>query len=415
MRDAVAVAERWVAALELELPAAVALRRELHASPRLSGDEHDAAAFIERELRDVLSLETVADAGRIGRLEAAAPASPAASPAVAVRAELDALPVAERTGAAFASTNGAMHACGHDVHQAALVALVRSAARAGLPFALAPMLQPREETYPSGALDILESGALERLDVRHVIGAHVHPGVPAGSVAVGDGYINAAADEVRISISGRGGHGAYPHEAQDPVAAIAQIALSLQETVRRTVSPMNPALVSIGTLIAGEGAANVLPADSFLRATVRTTDARDREAIAVAIERLATHTALAFGVEATVEVGRGEPVLLNDARIALGAEHWLGVMGVPVDPPMRSLGADDFSYFTEALPSIMMFAGVREPDRADMPALHDARFLPDDRAVRTVALAMLAGCLSAAEALAGGPAAPHLPVAPRGA
>jgi amidohydrolase len=389
------LAQRWNRALERELPAAIALRRDLHRAPCLSGAEHPAARRIADALHDLVQFDTVADAGGVGRL------GPAAGPAVGIRAELDALPVTELSGAPYASTNGAMHACGHDVHQAALVALVRAADGLDLPLGIVALLQPREESYPSGALDMVESGVLDRFEVAHVIGAHVHPGVRLGAVASGAGFINAAADEIEIRVSGRGGHAAYPHEATDTVAAIAQIATAIPEVVRRTVSPLRPAIISIGTLSAGEGAANVLPAEARIFATMRTTDPSDREPLFDAVRHMAERVAGAYGARADVTRVEGEPALINDAALASGADDWLARLGVDGAEPMRSLGADDFSYFCAAVPSLMMFVGVDTPGHDPQPSLHDARFLPDDAAVAAVARALLAGYLAAAERILG--------------
>ncbi|MFF2273998.1 M20 family metallopeptidase [Agromyces sp. NPDC058136] len=389
------LASLWNIALDREVPAAQQLRRELHARPCVSGREHEAMAQLELALSEYVSLDPVADTGAIGRI------GPAEGPSIAVRSELDALPMTERTGVPFAAGNGAMHACGHDVHQAALVALLRAAKGLELPLGLVAMFQPREESYPSGALDIVEAGTLERLSIAHVIGAHVHPGVRSGAVASGGGFINAAADEIEIRVTGRGGHAAYPHEASDTVAAIAQIALAIPEVVRRTVSPLRPAIISIGTLAAGEGAANVLPAEARIFATMRTTDPADRLALARAVDETAQRIAESFGTSASTRRIEGEPVLVNDPELAAGADDWLTRLGIDGAEPMRSLGADDFSYFCDAVPSLMMFAGVQTAGHDPQPGLHHPSFLPDDDAVGLVARALLAGYLAAAERVLG--------------
>lgn len=388
----------WLAAVESGLDHALLLRRRIHTAPEVSGSERQTSDLIGAELSGLLSLDPIAGTGLIGRI------GPAQGPAVGIRAELDALPVIERTSADFASTNGAMHACGHDVHMAALVAVLRAVPevrrRLGseLPVALAPVFQPREETYPSGALDILAEDGLALRSIAHMIGVHVHPGIALGHVAIGDGYINAAADEARITVHGRGGHGAYPHDAADPVAAISNIALSLPEIVRRTVGPMSAAVVSVGTIQVGAGAANVLPREGHIRATVRTTSAAERERLHAAIRMLANGIALAYGLVADVEIVIGEPVLLNDAELAPRFAARVAGLGAEVASPMRSLGADDFSYFTEAVPSVMSFVGTGEGGD-DGPSLHDSTYLPPERAVLDVARTMIAGYLAGAESI----------------
>ncbi len=393
MRDDIgALGERWLAALERELSGAEELRRVLHAHPNGSGTEEETSVRLALELQGIMSFHRSADMGRVGRT------GPREGPSVALRAELDALPVVEGTGAPFAAVNGFMHACGHDVHQAALVAVVRAAAGLDLPFGLVALLQPREETYPSGALDMAAEGVLEKERVAHVIGAHVHPGVPVGALAVGGGFINAAADEIDIRLRGRGGHAAYPHNGSDPVAAAAHIALALPELVRRHTSPLNPAIVSIGTLQIGNGAANVLPSTAHIRATARTTDVADRARLHGAIAAAAAQIAGGFEVAAEIEVTEGEPILINDVGLADRVGDIVARLGVESTGPMRSLGADDFSYFAEIVPSVMLFVGVETEGVAGL-SLHDPRFLPTDRAVRDVARALIVGYLAAADLL----------------
>lgn len=381
---------QWLAALEPELPGALDLRRQVHADPHLSGLEEPTAGRVEAALG--IPMERVATTGRAGRI------GPVDGPAVLLRAELDALPLIEATGVSFASASGRMHACGHDVHLAAVVAVVRAATHLELPLGLVPLLQPREETYPSGAQDVIASGLLGRQRVAAAIGAHVHPGVPPGQVATGAGVVNAAADEIEIVLTGNGGHGAYPHSAADPVSALGHIVLGLPEVVRRSVSPMHPATVSVGHVQAGEASANVLPSQARLLATMRTTDARDRETIAAHVQRLAEHQARAFGVTAEVLITAGEPVLFNDPDLVDLVDAWLERTGVEPTEPMRSLGADDFSFFGELVPSVMCFVGVRvSGHEEDPPSLHHPRFLPVDEAVGDVARALIAGYLAAAE------------------
>ncbi|MGO2861637.1 MAG: M20 metallopeptidase family protein [Brevibacterium sp.] len=385
----------WIDAVEADLEYAQDLRRRIHASPEVSGSEYATADLVSAELSGLLTMTSVAGTGRIGRI------GPAGGPAVGIRAELDALPVIEATSASFASTNSAMHACGHDIHMAALVALIRTVPRIreltglDLPAALAPVFQPREETYPSGALDIVSEEGLERCSIAHMIGVHNHPGVPLGQIAIGEGYINAAADEVHITVHGRGGHGAYPHDAADPVAGVSNIALALPEIVRRTIGPMSAAVVSVGTIRVGDGAANVLPQTGRISATIRTTSAQERTKIHTAIGTMAEGIALAYGLEAEVELINGEPVLLNDADLAARFAKQTEGLGAQLAAPMRSLGADDFSFFSEAVPSAMSFVGTGQQGAS----LHDATYLPPERSILDVARAMIAGYLAGAESL----------------
>lgn len=362
------------------------LREELHRQPTLSGREEPAAAWIAE--RFPVALEMIAETGRIGRI------GPAAGPAIAVRAELDALPLDERTGATFAATNGAMHACGHDVHQAALIVLSRAAAELDLPYALVPFLQPREEAYPSGALDIVREGALEARGVAAVLAAHVHPRIPRGAVATGKGPTNAAADEICVVVHGRGGHGAYPHEAANPIGVLSQIVVGLPEVVRRTVSPMHPAVLTVGRFWAGD-ASNVIPADGSFSGTLRTMDRADRARVHAALRNYVEAQALSFGVTAEITITTGEPVLENDPELVDRVDEQLVAAGFELSEPMRSCGADDFSFYSERIPGVMAFVGVETEDVSPQPSLHHAAFLPDPDAVARVAVALAAAYLGA--------------------
>nr|WP_280527306.1 M20 family metallopeptidase [Corynebacterium lizhenjunii] len=379
--------DQWLRELDAVLPRAVALRHEIHSNPCLSGAEEPTVELFEQW--SGLKLERVAQTGGLVRI------GQPTGPAIALRADLDALPVQEQTGWSWESRNpSVMHACGHDVHLGALFAVVESARGIDLPVSMVGILQPREETYPSGALDITETGRLKELEVQHVIGAHVHPQLPLGSVACDAGFINAAAGEIEIHISGAGGHGAYPHHANDVAAVTAQIALGLNEVVRRNLNPMDPAVVSIGTISVGDGAANVLPEQGRILATVRGISLENNGLLADKIRQFASSVACGLDCVAEVDYAQGEPELVNDAELAAAFGILRKEFGLEAAASMRSLGADDFSFYSRDLPSIMCFVGVGDETAS---SLHDPRFLPGDEAVGCVARALICGFLAAAQ------------------
>ena len=369
-----------------QLADAVLLRHELHADAEPSGSEHRTAARVAAALGDS-DAATVAGTGRILRI------GPEAGPCIAIRAELDALPILEQTGAPWASRTGAMHACGHDVHMAALVAVARAARavhrQAGLPAALLAVLQPREEAPPSGALDIVASGLLEAQQPRAVIAVHLQHQLPAGTVAAPAGTVNAASDDFEIRVEGTGGHAGYPQLAADPVLALCQTVVALQQIVSRRTDPTHAAVVSVGALEAGQ-APNVIPPAAVARGTLRALDQSDRAGLHKALHEIVEHTCLAHGCRGTVTIDEGEPALVNDERLATASWPWLREAGFAVDTSFRSCGADDFSYYARCAPTLMMFLGTGGP-----VTLHDPRFLPDDAMVGQVASAMLAGYLGA--------------------
>lgn len=380
--------DELLAGVRRELPAAVDLRHELHADARVSGREADTAKRLMRMLEQ--PVVPVADTGFLVRT------GPADGPAAALRAELDALPIAEQTAAPWASTNGAMHACGHDVHMAALIAVTRAARRIALPAALVSLFQPREEAYPSGASDIVAGGELERQQVRAVLAVHVQPAVPAGRISAGSGPVNAAADEFEVVIHGRGGHGAYPHRALNPVPVLAQVVTGLDQLVVRLVDPTHPAVLTIAAVSAGDSA-NVVPDTARLRGMMRTTTESDRTRLVAEIQNSAHHIAQAHGARAEVVVTHGEPILVNDPGLARHTERLLAKSGLPVcADPFRSCGSDDFAFYSAVCPILMMFLGVRtEGVDGPEPALHHPRFLPPDEAIGQVATAMCAGYVGA--------------------
>ncbi|MGW7531449.1 M20 metallopeptidase family protein [Amycolatopsis sp. NPDC054798] len=381
--------ERWRAALAEELPAAIELRHRIHADPRASGDEDDTARTVAAALGEG---ERVAKTGRLIEISAPHP-----GPAVALRAELDALPVIERTGVEWAAKTGLMHACGHDVHLAALTAVCRAARRVELPRPLFAILQPREETSPSGALDLVESGILEERGIDTVIGAHVQPRLPYGVVSAAPGPVNASTDEFEVVLQGQGGHAGYPHLLRDPVLALSQVVVSLQQVASRRIDPMHGAVCTIGRLSAGT-AANVVPNTASAFGSLRLMRASDRERALEALDEVVHATARAYGCTADLRISPCEPVLVNDPALAASARVWLERGGADVDTDFRSFGADDFAHYCgDGVRGLMLFVGLGET--AGAPSLHGETFLPEDAAVGQVADALLAGYLAAASDL----------------
>src|SRR5499427_4054072 len=380
-----------------EVPAAVALRRELHASPELGGHETRTASRVAAALGEPGAPSVTT--GRLVRIGAAS------GPSVAIRAELDALPLPEQTPVAWASRNGASHACGHDVHLAALTVAGRAVRRVGGPLPLVAVLQPREESYPSGAQDMVGSPQLEAQDVRAMVGVHVHPDIARGQVSVGPGPGNAAYDEVTITVRGRGGHAAYPHETRDPVLAAAHVILALQHLISRRTDPMHAAVLTIGTVQAG-AAANVVPERVVLTGSLRTFEPTDRASLWSAVGATARATAEAYECTAQASFTKGEPVLDNDPALAAAAAACLAQAGFGVVESLRSCGSDDFAYYGTRYPALMMFAGVGQPGAPDAPGLHHPAFLPREEAVADVARAMLAGYVAVCSVVLPGAAGP---------
>ena len=376
-------------AIAKELADACELRRTIHRSPDLSGEEGTTRDRMLAAL-DSNRVTLVAETGALVRCEVPG----AADRAVAVRAELDALAVHESTGAPFASEHdGIMHACGHDIHLAALYALTRALGRVGGPAPLVAILQPREEAVPSGARDIIDAGALSEIDCQAVIGAHVQPRLAIGTVGCAVGLVNASCDEFEIVVHGVGGHAAYPHTTRDPVAVVAQIVTGLSALRAREVDPVDLALIAVTVLEAGT-APNVSPDGARAAGTIRAGTDSSRTRMLDSLETLVDGVSEGYGCTASVTITPCDPALKNDRQLAEGAGAMLENSGVTVVRDMASAGADDFAFYGTRVPSLMMFVGVAEQK---LGRLHAADFLPPDRATEDVARAMFAGYLAGAK------------------
>ena len=381
--------DNLVAGIDAILPDAASLRRSIHADPHIGGDEMDTRDALTQSM-DWLDWLPVAETGAYARFGPD-------GPAVGLRAELDALPITEATGVEWASQRrGIMHACGHDVHMAALWAVVTAARGLDLPVAMVPLLQPREEDNPPGATDVVASGVLEDVDVQAMVGVHVQPQVEKGVVSTGAGAVNAAFDSFEITVRGRGGHGAYPHTALDPITVLSSIVTGLGELPMRVVNPIHPSVVSVGTFQAGT-AANVIAETATCTGSIRTFHEADRVALHEAIARLAEGTALARGATATATFVRGGPALVNHPELSQRADLLLTGLEVPVATvPFRSCGSDDFSEYGQVVPSLMSFIGVGSDGGV---GLHHPKFLPGSGALRLAAVALAVNYVAAADLL----------------
>jgi amidohydrolase len=366
-----------LAALDDQLAAAAALRRRLHEAPELAHHERATAATIAAALP--VPSEAVAGTGLLARVGAGEGAP------VAVRAELDGLPIREATGAEFSAKGETMHACGHDVHMAALVALVGAAATLGeqLPAPLLAVFQPSEEAYPSGA-ELVSEQAFASSPPRAVVAAHVHPELQWGSVAIDAGEVNASCDAIEIEITGEPTHGAYPHRGRDPVLALSEAVLALHAAVGRRVDPVHPATLTIGVLEAGS-ADNVIPATARARGALRAHREQDREVLRTLSREVVAGVATAHGCRGEVHLVPGEPALRNDPTIVARARELLGAAGLHAAAPWRSAGSDDFAFFGRHAPLAMAFVGLDgAPGFAARP-LHHPELLPPEAALAAVA------------------------------
>ncbi|MGA7354098.1 MAG: M20 family metallopeptidase [Candidatus Cybelea sp.] len=357
----------------------VELRRTIHRKPELGFDEHATAALVEREL-DSLGIDHVRSAGTgvVARIDGAAPGRVAA-----LRGDMDALPIGERTGLPFASqVDGKMHACGHDAHTAMLLGAARvlAAMKPELAGSVVFVFQPAEEG-PGGALPMIEEGLLDREGIEAIAMLHVDSRLDVGTIGITSGPANASADEVYITVRGTGGHGGYPHNSVDAIPAAAAIVLALQNIVARETDPLASAVVTVGT-IAGGYRNNVIADEVALSGTLRAHDAAVRGALEARLKRIVSGIAAAYNVQAEVRIVRGYPPAINDSALAERfASYARSHSSLRVERPLPTMGAEDFAYFAERVPGLLIRLGVRSESSGAIHPPHSALFRIDEAAL----------------------------------
>ena len=368
----------------------VSLRRDLHRRPELGLDLPCTQARVLEAL-DGLPLTVTTGEGQssiVADLDGDRP-----GPTVLLRGDMDALPVPEDTGLDFASeVDGAMHACGHDAHTAMLAGAARLLAgrRSELAGRVRFLFQPGEEGH-GGAAVALREGLLDASDgaepVSWAFAVHQSPSFPSGMVATRPGPLLASADEVFVTVRGRGGHASMPHLANDPVPVACEVVQALQTWVTRRVDVFQPAVVTVGRIRAGT-TTNVIPETARLDGTIRTVTPRVRSEAHAAVRRIAEHVAAAHDMAADVEIRDGYPVTVNDGAAAddvLATARWLVGDALSLALPSPVMGAEDFSYILDRVPGAMAFLGTRPAGvpAAEVAPNHSNRMVIDESAMAT--------------------------------
>ena len=358
----------------------VELRRDLHRHPELSYKEFRTAGLVA-DLLESLGAEVTRKVGQTGVVGVFRGGD---GPAVAIRADMDALPVLEQTGLPFASEiEGVMHACGHDIHTTcACGAAMLLAKRVGsLGGSVKFIFQPAEEIN-DGAKAMLANGVMENPKPDMIFGLHNHPEIPAGKVGVKEGGLMASVDTIRITVTGKGGHGALPHRDIDPITASAAVISALQTVVSRNIDPQQPAVVSLGTIHAGT-ANNVIPDSVEMTGTVRTFGAELRASMEGMIRRVVENTAAGLGCKGELFYRYDLPPVMNDpdaTKIAYRAVATVaGTNGVVV--PVPSMGGEDFALFQEKTPGCFFWLGVGNPEIGAVHPWHSPLFTADESAL----------------------------------
>jgi amidohydrolase len=368
-------------------PRLVEIRRHLHSHPELSGQEHQTAAYIAGVLSScgLQVKEAVGRTGVIGELKG----TDMDSRLLAIRTDMDALPIIERTGLDFSSRHdGIMHACGHDVHTTVGLgtAMVLSQLGEKLPGGLRFIFQPAEE-IAQGAIWMVNDGAMEGVD--SIFSLHVFPSIMAGQIGIRYDALTAAADDLDITIVGESGHGARPHEAVDAIWIASQVITNLQQAISRTQNPLRPIVLTIGK-ISGGRAANVIADRVQLSGTVRSLHPETHAHLPAWIEQIVRSVCATYGGKCEVNYHRGVPSVQNDRALtqiveSAAREAWGYDRVQLLSEP--SLGAEDFSVYLQHAPGTMFRLGVGSPQQHNYP-LHHPKFMVDESAISTGVVTM---------------------------
>ncbi len=358
---------------------AVAIRREIHRNPELGFEEEQTARLVEREL-DELGLEhrRVAGTGVVGIVRGALPGR-----VVGLRADMDALPIHEDSGEVCSSqVPGKMHACGHDAHTAMLLGAARvlQAARDALHGTVVLLFQPAEEG-PGGALPMIEAGAMDDPRIEAVAMLHVDPRLATGTIGITPGPVTAAGDEFHLTIRGKGGHGAYPHKAVDTIPCAAATVLALQNVAARETDPLASIVLTIGT-IEGGYRNNVIADRVAMTGTIRTHDPAVRQAAHHKLRRIVENVAAAYDARAELQIMYGYPPVINHPALAAAfAGYARDVAGLPVEVPAPTMGGEDFAYFAQRAPGLLVRLGIYDQEVGSIHSGHSPQFRFDEGAL----------------------------------
>jgi len=362
----------------------IALRRHLHANPELSYQEYNTARYVAAQLRSygLEPTEGIATTGVLALIKGKNPGKKT----IALRADMDALPIEESNSVSYKSTRaGVMHACGHDVHTSSLLgtAKILSELKGEFEGTVKLIFQPGEEKNPGGASYMIRDGALQNPTPASIIGQHVMPLVPVGKVGFREGMYMASSDEIYLKVIGKGGHGAAPELAIDPVVIASHIIIALQQIISRHANPKQPTVLTFGRII-GEGATNIIPNEVNISGTFRALNEAWRKSGLEKINKMAEAIAEGMGGKCEVTISHGYPYLENNPeltrRIRQAAELYLGKENV-VDIDL-TMGSEDFAYYSHIVPASFYRLGTRNESKGITSYVHTPTFDIDEDALK---------------------------------
>ncbi len=370
---------------EQYFPEVQAIRHHIHSYPELSFQEYNTSAFISQQLTNwgISHQTNVAGTGIVALIQGKNPDKKC----IALRADMDALPIQELNDTDYRSQNdGVMHACGHDVHSSCLLgaAKILHELRDEFEGTIKLIFQPGEEKHPGGASLMIEAGVLENPKPQAIFALHVYPHLPVGTAGFRAGQYMASADEIYITIEGKGGHAALPHQTVDPIAIAAQVITGLQQVVARKSNPLLPCVLTFGK-IAGGFATNVIPDKVEILGTLRTMDEPWRKEARKWIKDIIEQTCAAYGAKAFVDMPPGYPSLYNDPALTNVAEGWAKeyVGAEQVHTLDMRMAGEDFSFYTHHVPGCFFRIGTNQNNEKFLAAVHNAHFDIDENAMKT--------------------------------
>ena len=375
----------------------VQIRRHLHQHPELSFQEVKTGKFIAKKLKafGIPHKHGIADNGVVGLIKGKKPNKKV----IALRGDIDALPIEEANEVPYKSKNkGVMHACGHDVHTSSLLgtAKILNQLKDQFEGTIKLIFQPGEEKLPGGASIMIKEGVLKNPTPVSIFGQHVHPPLEAGTIGIKGGKYMASTDEVYMTVTGKGGHGALPQDCIDPILITSNIIVSLQQLVSRHANPTTPTVLTFGKINSTGGATNVIPNEVKVQGTFRTMDEKWRKAAHKKMKKMAEGIAKAMGGKCEFNLVRGYPYLVNNealtARTKQRAIEYLGKSKV-IDLPIR-MTAEDFAYFSQEMPACFYRLGTGNKKRGITSNIHTNTFDVDESALElsTGLMAWLAVC-----------------------
>ncbi len=362
----------------------IQVRHHLHANPELSYKEFETSKFIQSKLREFgISFDVKATTGVVAIIKGRNPESRV----IALRADMDALPIQEENNVEYKSkNNGVMHACGHDVHTTILLgaAKILNELKTDWEGTLKLIFQPGEEKNPGGASLMIKDGVLENPKPQGIIALHVHPELQLGKLSFRKGRVMASADEIYITIKGKGGHAAAPHLTTDTILMASHLVVALQQIISRNKNPLSPSVLTISSFQGGH-TTNVIPSEVKLMGTFRAMDEQWRYKAHELIKKISTELVHSMGGEIDLLIDVGYPTVDNDDALTDTAwklaDEFMGKENV-LETEMR-MGAEDFGYYTQIIPGCFYRLGVRNEDKGIIHGVHTPKFNIDETAIET--------------------------------